>query len=416
MVASRLYACILSACFLLLLGPSLLADTLEITSTPSGATVEINGVARGRTPYREDLPGGYFHRPLTTFGKRLEYPMTARIMLEGYVTRELQLTEGPKEWVSLKGRNHGQYWLLSNKRFHVELERLSDVFTGALDREEEPLDETVVSMHSDADSDMKTAIMLARPAVVQLKGLKKAGSGFFVKSEGIIVTNAHVTRGEGTLQAILFDGRKLPARVIDPEEHLDLALLKVDGDNFPRLAIAGRLPQIGDNVITIGNPAGAMSTSVTKGVVSAVGKFSTAGPGTWIQTDAIINPGNSGGPLLNSRGEVVGITSERLATRNGGGLTFALSSPDLLKVLSRFYPSAPPAGEMAAQDSGFAIVRFTKPEGAQVRLDHRHIADAPASIHVTPGTHMVSMYYRGKLIFATPIEVRAGDDIHLGPD
>ena len=77
MVVSRLYASILSACFLLL-SPSLLADTLEITSTPSGATVEINGVARGTTPYREDLPGGYFHRPLTALGKRLEYPMTAR--------------------------------------------------------------------------------------------------------------------------------------------------------------------------------------------------------------------------------------------------------------------------------------------------------------------------------------------------
>lgn len=317
----------------------LCADTLEITSTPSGATVEINGVARGTTPYREDLPGGYFHRPRTAMGKRLEYPMTARIVLDGYTTRELPLTEGPREWVSLKGRKRGQYWLLSSKHFHVDLDRLSDVFTGSLSTAQAFSADQPVPMSSENDAGLKQMIASTRPAVVHLRGLNKSGSGFFVTGTGILVTNAHVARGESTFSAILLDGRELPARVIDPEEHLDIALLRVEGEDFPHLTISAALPDIGDTVIAIGNPAGGMSTSITRGVVSAVGKFTAAGPGTWIQTDAVINPGNSGGPLVNLRGEVLGITSERLATRNGGGLTFALSSADLLKVLGHFYPS-----------------------------------------------------------------------------
>jgi S1-C subfamily serine protease len=72
--------------------------------------------------------------------------------------------------------------------------------------------------------------------------------------------------------------------------------------------------------------------------VSAVGKFAAAGPGTWIQTDAPINPGNSGGPLLNTRGEVIGLNTQKLIKKNVTGIGFALSAEDLLDVLHRFYP------------------------------------------------------------------------------
>src|SRR5712691_12876832 len=87
-------------------------DTLTITSTPSGATVEINGVDVGVTPYEEEVPGGYFHKTKTALGRRLEHSMTARISLAGYTSKEIQMTEGPMNWVSLKGHSHGEYWLL----------------------------------------------------------------------------------------------------------------------------------------------------------------------------------------------------------------------------------------------------------------------------------------------------------------
>ena len=108
------------------------ADTLKITSTPSGASVEINGVTVGTTPYEAQVPGGYFHKTKTALGRRLQHPMIARISLAGYTTKEVQMTEGPTNWVSLKGHNHGEYWLLKLNHFHVDLDPISKVFTGKL--------------------------------------------------------------------------------------------------------------------------------------------------------------------------------------------------------------------------------------------------------------------------------------------
>jgi PEGA domain len=73
------------------------AETLKITSPPPGASVEIDGGAVGTTPYSKDYPGGYFHKTRTSLGARLEHPMTARILLEGYATKEIRLTDGPME-------------------------------------------------------------------------------------------------------------------------------------------------------------------------------------------------------------------------------------------------------------------------------------------------------------------------------
>ena len=101
------------------------ADTLKITSTPSGASVEINGVIVGTTPYEEQVPGGYFRKTKTALGRRLQHPMIARISRAGYTTKEVQMTEGPTNWVSLKGYNHGEYWLLKMSHFHVDLDPIN---------------------------------------------------------------------------------------------------------------------------------------------------------------------------------------------------------------------------------------------------------------------------------------------------
>ena len=109
-----------------------LADKLRITSNPPGVTVEIDGVAMGTTPFEKDYPGGYFHKTRTAFGTRLEHPMVPRISLAGYSTKDLALTEGPMEWVSLNGKSHGDYWLLKSNHFEVELQPISETFTGAV--------------------------------------------------------------------------------------------------------------------------------------------------------------------------------------------------------------------------------------------------------------------------------------------
>src|SRR6267143_85621 len=338
-MASRSQFSLLGITLLCIFVPSARADTLKITSTPPGASVEIDGVSVGTTPYQEDVPGGYFHKTRTALGRRLQHPMTARISLSGYSTRELQMTEGPMNWVSLKGHKHGEYWLLKVNRFHVDLDPISKMFIGTINADIPKPGEAQGRVDLSAEPSLQDVIERAKPAVVRLKGLAKSGSGFFVTEKGVIATNAHLARGEGSLLAILSGGEQLTANIIHIDPDSDIALLKVEGSNFTCLTLAATSSvRQGETVIAVGNPGGGMPFTVTKGIVSAVGKFPAAGPGLWIQTDAAINPGNSGGPLLNTGGEVIGINTLKVARSSVSGIGFALSATDLLTVLRKFYP------------------------------------------------------------------------------
>ena len=380
-------------------------NKLVITSAPSGASVQINGVFVGRTPYQKDIPGGYLHRTKTSLGSRLEHPMIARLTLDGYAAKEIQLTEGPTNWVSLKGHNYGGYWLLKTDHFHVELQSASQTFTGGVESAA-----ASSTANPRPELSLEELVSHTKPAVVYLKSLTKSGTGFFVTETGVIATNAHLARGEEALLATLPDGTQLEAKIVYVDPDLDIALAKTPGHDFPHLVLAeAATVRQGESVVAIGNPGDAMLFSVTKGIVSAVGRFEAAGPGTWIQTDAPINPGNSGGPLLNARGEVIGINSQKLVKKNVTGIGFALSATDLLEVLHRFYPTAPVQSESAASaspsklphgsslmsatsasqtPSGFGVTEITSdPDGAEVFLDDKFVGTAPATLRIAEGPH-----------------------------
>jgi PEGA domain len=110
---------------MLLLAARTRAETLIITSTPPGASVEINGLLAGTTPYRTEYPGGYFHKTHTVFGAHLTRSMVARISKDGYLTQQVTLTNGPFQWVAVNGRHHGNYFLLKSRRFDINLEPIS---------------------------------------------------------------------------------------------------------------------------------------------------------------------------------------------------------------------------------------------------------------------------------------------------
>jgi len=153
------------------------------------------------------------------------------------------------------------------------------------------------------------------------------GSGAFIRADGYIVTNNHVVDGADELTVRLFDGRQLPATVVGTDPFSDLAVLKVEGTGFPTLDFgeAGGL-RVGQWVMAFGSPLSLdLSNTVTSGIISAIGRRQGGGIQNYIQTDAAINPGNSGGPLVNLRGEMVGINSA-IATRTGGfmGIGFAI--------------------------------------------------------------------------------------------
>ncbi len=137
---------------------------------------------------------------------------------------------------------------------------------------------------------------------------KGAGSGFIIDSKGHILTNEHVIRGADEIKITLKDGRKLTGKVAGSDASLDLAIIKVEAKDLPALRL-GDSSKIrpGEWVIAIGNPYG-FSNTVTAGIVSATGRtLADLGKKNLLQTDTPINPGNSGGPLLNLKGEVIGI-------------------------------------------------------------------------------------------------------------
>src|SRR5271156_4284204 len=110
---------------LLLLGPRAHADTLTITSSPAGATVEIDGLVAGTTPYKTDYPGGYFHKTHTVFGSRLDHSMIVQVSKDGYLPQRVTLTDGPFEWNAVTGRHHGNYFLLKSGLFDIKLDPIS---------------------------------------------------------------------------------------------------------------------------------------------------------------------------------------------------------------------------------------------------------------------------------------------------
>jgi serine protease Do len=147
-----------------------------------------------------------------------------------------------------------------------------------------------------------------------------SGSGFLISEDGYIVTNNHVVADADEITVVLSDNRQLRARMVGRDPLTDIAVIKIDGGRFPAARL-GRSEgvRIGEWVLAIGNPLD-LGTTVTSGIVSAQGRTlnnligSAAGGSRWaiedfIQTDAPINPGNSGGPLVNLRGEVVGVNS-----------------------------------------------------------------------------------------------------------
>lgn len=387
-MGSRSGARLSAVLFLLVCPAHSAADTLKISSKPAGATVEINGVLEGTTPLEKDYPGGYFHKTRTSMGSRLEHAMVARISLAGYVTKEIYLTVGPMNWISLNGRNRGEYWLLKSDHFEVELQAVGQVFTGGVTAKLS----SAGNVDLQPEFPLEELVLRTKPAVVYLKEVDRSGTGFFVTETGILATNAHLARGEESLLAVLPGGEQLDAKVVYIDADLDIALVKVEGKEFPHLALADvATVRQGESVVAVGNPGDAMLFSVTKGIVSAVGKFPNAGPGTWIQTDTPINPGNSGGPLLNSRGEFIGINTQKLIKKNVAGIGFALSATDLIEVLHKFYPSSVPITEklssparpaesapVAPPEVGEGTLTISAPEGAEIWFDHVFVGNVPS--------------------------------------
>lgn len=157
------------------------------------------------------------------------------------------------------------------------------------------------------------------------------GSGFIFDSNGLILTNAHVVNGADRVSVVLKDGRTLEGKVVGEDRATDVAVVKVEAQNLPTITL-GNSDELrpGEWAIAIGNPLG-LDNTVTAGIISATGRSSAQigipdRRANFIQTDAAINPGNSGGPLLNERGEVIGMNTAIIGDAQGLGFAIPINT------------------------------------------------------------------------------------------
>jgi serine protease Do len=190
------------------------------------------------------------------------------------------------------------------------------------------------------------------------------GSGFILTADGFVMTNAHVVEGADEVLVTLTDRREFKARIVGSDKRTDVAVVKIEATGLPAVKIGdvSRL-KVGEWVLAIGSPFG-LENTVTAGIVSAKQR-DTGDYLPFIQTDVAINPGNSGGPLLNLRGEVIGINSQ-IYSRSGGfmGISFAIPIDEAMRVADQLRAS----GRVIRGRIGVTIAPVTKEVAESIGL------------------------------------------------
>jgi len=203
-----------------------------------------------------------------------------------------------------------------------------------------------------------------RPQPQEEEQPRGVGSGFILTADGYIMTNAHVVDGADEVLVTLTDDREFKARIVGADKRTDVAVVKIEATGLPAVKVGdvNRL-KVGEWVMAIGSPFGLKNT-VTAGIVSAKQR-DTGDYLPFIQTDVAINPGNSGGPLINMRGEVVGINSQ-IYSRSGGfmGISFAIPMDEAIRVSDQLRTS----GRVSRGRIGVQIDQVTKDVAESIGL------------------------------------------------
>jgi serine protease Do len=242
-----------------------------------------------------------------------------------------------------------------------------------------PINDQISELPSIADvvAKVKPSVVSINTEVITLDFFNRpqtqqgAGSGWIIDGDGIIVTNNHVVEGAESITITLDDGRTFPVDMdnVATDWVTDLAILKIDAENLPAVNVGDSTDlRIGDWVVAIGNSLGER-ISATSGIVSALGVTLPVSQDQTlhdlVQTDAAINPGNSGGPLVNMSGEVIGITSVKVAEVGVEGMGYAISTgvamPIINDLVTNGYAIRPWLGVGSYTVDQFVVFRYDLP-------------------------------------------------------
>ena len=188
---------------------------------------------------------------------------------------------------------------------------------------QESLESQLAKLKATTSADFSGIIEQEIKGVVTIKTDISQGTGFFITDEGYIVTNAHILTGAHFANIYTYDNQKYRASLIGYDSEIDIALLKIN-NSFSKLNLGDSdNVRVGEKVIAIGNPLG-LSFTATEGIISARDRTGSNNLDYYFQTDVSLNPGNSGGPLINTKGEVIGINNFKISGAENIG--FALES------------------------------------------------------------------------------------------
>lgn len=375
-----------------------------ITSEPEGARIEINGEFLGVTPFKKQIDGHFFYYgPRFATSNYIPAPLSITVSKEGYVSKTILITRGPYEWVSINGVNRMIFYVVSSPEFHIKLEPIGEFLgTNPFAKTNNGQDNSSSQKSSAEILTTEQIVQKTLPAIVVIRTSEDSGSGFFILDSGIIVTNKHVVGSSQRVTIVTSQGESLESKSVFIHPTKDLALIKVEGRSFPFIPIANPASvNVGADVIAIGSPGVGRTTlqnTVTKGIISSFRQLEN--DGLILQTDVAINPGNSGGPLLNTKGEVVGVNTFKVVGREGLG--FAVFASEILQMLKEHFNFVPnyldseKSTELKPPASMKVIAQITsEPEGAEIYVDGNFVGSTPSTISLSVGEHTIKITRKG---------------------